>query len=74
MGHGLCFSMITTEPNAVAAAVHDRMPAALTGDELLPFLKGEIAEFLPPPDLVTVEDAPNPLRTAKPPPAQGELF
>lgn len=27
---GECFSMITTEPNAVLEPVHDRMPAVLT--------------------------------------------
>jgi putative SOS response-associated peptidase YedK len=64
---GECFSMITTEPNAVAAAVHDRMPAVLREEELLPFLQGDIKAFLPEVETLCVTDAPNPLRRGKPP-------
>jgi putative SOS response-associated peptidase YedK len=44
---GECFSMITTEPNAVLEPVHDRMPAVLAEGQITPFLPGELSEFGP---------------------------
>ncbi len=44
---GECFSMITTEPNAVMEPVHDRMPAVLAESQIAPFLSGDLAEFGP---------------------------
>jgi putative SOS response-associated peptidase YedK len=46
---GPCFSMITTEPNAVLEAVHDRMPAVLDDARIGPFLSGELRDFGPSP-------------------------
>lgn len=69
--HGRCHSMITTEPTAAIARVHDRMPAVLPEDALLPYLRGELHAFGPSPVPLEFQEAPNFL---KPPPAQGELF
>lgn len=69
--HGRCHSMITTEPTAAIAPVHDRMPAVLPEDAVLPYLRGELHAFRPSPVPLEFEEAANFL---KPPPAQGELF
>jgi len=44
---GRCFSMITTDPNELIVAVHDRMPAVLSPDQLAPFMTGGLQEFGP---------------------------
>lgn len=44
---GECFSMITTEPNTVLEPVHDRMPAVLGDDQMVPYLAGELSTFGP---------------------------
>jgi putative SOS response-associated peptidase YedK len=44
---GECFSMITTEPNAVLEPVHDRMPAVLAEPQITPFLSGGLSGFGP---------------------------
>lgn len=44
---GECFSIITTEPNNVMAAVHDRMPALLTDRQIPAYLSGELYSFGP---------------------------
>jgi putative SOS response-associated peptidase YedK len=74
---GECFSMITTEPNAVLKPVHDRMPAVLGDDQMIPYLKGELSAFGPSGVSLQYQEAANFLKsgkTPKPPPAQGELF
>jgi putative SOS response-associated peptidase YedK len=53
--------MITTEPNRVAATVHDRMPSYLERDQIEPFLAGDTKSFAPDPELLAVADAANPL-------------
>ena len=70
--HGLCFSMVTTEPNALVATIHDRMPAYLEEGEVARYLAGEIGTFTPLASSIRVEDATNPLLKSKP--IQGELF
>lgn len=45
--NGECFSMITTEPNKVVLPVHDRMPAALSDEQIEPYLDRELNEFGP---------------------------
>lgn len=72
--HGRCFSMITTEANAVMAPIHPRMPAVLEPGQLAAYLAGEIATFVPSADNLQVEASPNPLLKPKEPPAQMELF
>lgn len=69
--HGRCFSMITTDPTATIATVHDRMPAVLPEHLLLPYLRGEVDRFGPSEVPLSFSTTPNFL---KPPPAQGELF
>ncbi|RYD47464.1 MAG: hypothetical protein EOP85_05420 [Verrucomicrobiaceae bacterium] len=44
-GRGECFSMITTEPSTMMAAVHDRMPAVLSDEQVPAYLSGELSEF-----------------------------
>lgn len=46
-GRGECFSMITTEPTAAIAPIHDRMPAVLAFDQLQPHLSGELSAYGP---------------------------
>ena len=77
--HGECFSMITTDPNAVLEPVHDRMPAVLQGSQITPFLAGELNEFGPSAVILEFAEAANFLKPAgratKPGDvAQGELF
>ena len=75
---GECFSMITTEPNDVLAPVHDRMPAVLSDEQIVPFLQGESQAFGPSAVALQYEEATNFLKPGKspsqPPPDQGELF
>jgi putative SOS response-associated peptidase YedK len=41
--------MIVTEPNELAAEIHDRMPVFLTSEQFVPWLSGEAgAEYLKP--------------------------
>jgi putative SOS response-associated peptidase YedK len=41
--------MIITEPNKVAAGIHDRMPVFLTQEQFTPWLSGDAgAEYLKP--------------------------
>ena len=63
---GRCFSMITCEPNALVATVHDRMPAVLLPAERSAYLSGRLHTFAPPVSLLNLEsDAANPLRKPK---------
>lgn len=71
---GFCFSMITTEPNSLAAPIHDRMPAVLTDSELEPYLAGEIRNFRPPSEMLEVRDAPNPLVKRQPSRREEQTF
>ena len=68
---GMCFSMITTEPNALVKPVHDRMPAILTDEQISPFLAGELNELGPSSVAVKFQEAENFL---EPPSSQLELF
>jgi putative SOS response-associated peptidase YedK len=76
--NGPCFSMITTEPNALVQRVHDRMPAVLRDDKIEPFLDQELYEFGPSGVSLEHHPATNFLRSeTKPPPPpdnQGLLF
>lgn len=76
--HGECFSMITTEPNAVMAAVHDRMPAVLADDQIAPYLNGELHSFGPTSVALKFTETANFLKVGdgkkSPPPIQGDLF
>lgn len=69
---GECFSMITTEPNAVLEPVHDRMPAVLANCQITPFLQGELNEFGPSTVALEFEEASNFLKRSpvaqEPPP------
>jgi putative SOS response-associated peptidase YedK len=69
--HGECYSMITTEPNGVVRPVHDRMPAVLTDEQILPYLAHELHEFGPSSVTLAYSEAENFLKKK---PAQGELF
>lgn len=69
--HGLCYSMITTEPTDAIAPVHDRMPAVLADEAIAPFLDGSLDIFGPSPVPLDFAEAENFL---KPPSDQGELF
>jgi putative SOS response-associated peptidase YedK len=71
---GPCFSMITTAANSRVEAIHHRMPAILRHDEVDAYFAGDIRSYSPPPEIIQVADAPNPLVKKKPPSAQGELF
>jgi len=77
---GLCYSMITTEPNHEVAAVHDRMPAVLADSHIETFLDGMPVALGPSPVPLAFAEVPNFLTPAKtlpsmpPPPVQGELF
>lgn len=74
---GECFSMITTEPNTVLAPVHDRMPAVLGDEQMIPYLTGGLSTFGPSAVSLQYQEAANFLKSdkgSKPPPAQGELF
>ena len=70
--HGECFSIITTEPNAVMEPVHDRMPAVLTQAQIPPYLEGELQEFGPSAVALEFQKAANFLKAKKP--ETGELF
>jgi putative SOS response-associated peptidase YedK len=73
---GECFSMITTEPTAEIAPIHDRMPAALLTSQILPYLAGELNQFGPSAVILAWTEAENFLknRTTETKPQQGELF
>lgn len=74
---GECFSMITTEPNGVLAPVHDRMPAVLSGEQIAPFLDGDLNAFGPSAVALQYQESANFLKSGKatkPLPPQGELF
>lgn len=76
---GECFSMITTDPNDVLEPVHDRMPAALTDQQIAPFLQNELHEFGASSVPLVFREAKNFLKRddagADPPASvQGELF
>jgi putative SOS response-associated peptidase YedK len=77
--NGRCFSMITTEPNHVVKAVHDRMPAVLHESQISPFLDGTLNEFGPSTVVLSHAQAANFLNPGKsgkqaPGSTQGELF
>lgn len=74
---GRFYSMITTEPNRVAAFVHDRMPALLRLEEIGPFLAGEMRTFQPADDVLeaaAVESPLSPPAPKRPNLQQGELW
>lgn len=73
---GECFSMITTEPTAAIAPIHDRMPAVLLTSQILPYLAGELNEFGPSAVPLEWAEAENFLRkkASEAKPQQGELF
>ena len=77
--HGLCHTMLTTEPNReVAATGHDRCLVVLQEGEIERWLQGEkLTDFKRPDGLFKVDsDVANP-RSRQPrlrPPHQGELF
>lgn len=73
---GECFSMITTEPNGVMAAVHDRMPAVLTDEQIPLYLAGKLHAFGPSAVSLIYAEAENFLKKKKEPPAaeQTDLF
>jgi putative SOS response-associated peptidase YedK len=83
-GRGECLSMITTDPTNAIRAIHDRMPAVLTNEQLRPFLEGELNEFgpsgvplvwAPTENFLTRKKKDTLAATEKPkPPSQGELF
>ncbi|MES2660850.1 MAG: SOS response-associated peptidase family protein [Verrucomicrobiota bacterium] len=74
-GRGECFSMITTEPNAVLGPVHDRMPAVLDSDQVASYLAGGLQEFGPSRVPLIYTEAENFLRPKNPAkPIQGDLF
>ena len=72
--HGRCFSMLTTEANALVAPIHHRMPALLTLAEQESYLAGKVAHFKPVCGMLVTELAANPLVRKKPDPVQGDLF
>ena len=72
--HGPCFSMLTTEANALVSPIHHRMPAILTAAEQKAFLLEGLESFAPAPSLLTVENAANPLLKNPPSHIQDELF
>lgn len=74
---GMCYSMITTDPNATVRPVHDRMPAVLTQDQINPYLDHELDEFGPSRVELAYSQAENFLshkRGKKPSEDQGRLF
>lgn len=77
--HGDCYSMITTEPTAAIAPIHDRMPAVLGDSQIAAFLNGQLNEFGPSSVALAFQEAENflkPKASGGTPPdqAQGELF
>lgn len=71
---GEVFSMITTEPNALVAPIHDRMPAVLVPDQVKSFLGGDLHEFGPSLALLAYSEAESFLTRKRSNPSQGELF
>lgn len=71
---GPCFSMLTTDANAVVAPIHHRMPALLTEAEQETYLTEGLATFKPPPDLLTTRPTANPLVQKRPTHIQEDLF
>lgn len=72
--HGRCFSMITTEASREVLPIHHRMPAALRGEQLEPFLEGEEFAFGVDFEPVTFRESENPLVQKPQDSDQGELF
>lgn len=60
--HGLCYSMVTTDPNDLVATIHDRMPAVLEPHELDDWLEGKIRHFKPSALSLRIDPAANPLK------------
>ncbi len=71
---GPCFSMITTDANALMAPIHDRMPAILEEGDIAGYLAGEMSTFTPSCESLKVEDSLNPLVKPRGTSVQGELF
>lgn len=74
---GECFSMITTEPTAAIAPVHDRMPAVLAPEQIDRFLDADLHEFGPSSVPLEFAEAVNFLQKpnkSAPPDSQGSLF
>lgn len=71
---GPCFSMLTTEANAVAAPIHHRMPAILAENEWRNFLQNGLEKYEPAPALLQVEETVNPLLKNPPTHIQADLF
>jgi putative SOS response-associated peptidase YedK len=71
---GLCFSMLTTEANALAAPIHHRMPAILGADDQTRFLEQGLPGFSPSAGPLTTELTVNPLLKNPPTHIQEELF
>lgn len=77
--HGDCFSMITTEPTAAIAPIHDRIPAVLGDEQISRYLDGQLNEFGPTSVSLACRETENFLKPqsarGKPPDHhQGELF
>lgn len=84
--HGLCYTMVTTAPDALMEPVHDRRPAVLNDAEAEAYLRGDLpaAQVREPlgEGLLTSYPCENPLRMLNPGepqeiaerPVQGELF
>jgi len=72
--HGCCFSMLTTSANALMSPIHDRMPALLSDDALVPYLAGDVRGFTVAEELLVVSECPSPLAKRKRDDGQGELF
>ncbi len=71
---GPCFSMLTTEANALVSPIHHRMPAILTEPEQQKYLLNGLEEFTPAPELLVTQKAANPLLKNPPTHIQDELF
>ena len=71
---GPCFSMLTTEANSLVSPIHHRMPAIVTANDHEKFLLKGLKFFEPPPELLIIERAANPLLKRKPSHIQDELF
>lgn len=72
--HGPCFSMLTTDANALAAPIHHRMPAILGPEEQARYLREGLPEFQPSNEPLTTETTANPLLKNPPTHIQDELF
>lgn len=72
--HGRCFSMLTTSANVLMSTIHERMPAILSVDTLVPYLAGEVKRFAVAEELLVERESASPLAKKKVDEAQGELF